>query len=195
MKITTNLEKHNVRNPLARFFLDNFYCVMLKKAKNLSPTTVLDVGCGEGFTLLRLKKENIGHKLSGIDNSEQAIAYANKNYPDIEIKKGDVYKLPYKDNSFDLVLCMEVLEHLDEPLVALEELRRVTKKYVLLSVPNEPVFTIQRFLRGQNMKKLGHQPEHIQRWSTKKVKKMVSGVLTIIDFETPLPWTLVIAKK
>ena len=118
---------------------------MLRKAKNLNATTVLDVGCGEGFTLLRLKNENIGQKLSGIDNNEQAIAYANKNYPELEIKKGDVYKLPYKDNSFDLVLCMEVLEHLDKPLVALEELKRVSKKYVLLSVPNEPLFTVQRF--------------------------------------------------
>ena len=195
MKITTNLEKHNVKNPLSRFFLDNFYCVMLRKAKNLNATTVLDVGCGEGFTLLRLKNENIGQKLSGIDNNEQAIAYANKNYPELEIKKGDVYKLPYKDNSFDLVLCMEVLEHLDKPLVALEELKRVSKKYVLLSVPNEPLFTVQRFLRGKNMKRLGGHPEHIQRWGTKAFKKLVSEVMEIVDSETPLPWTLVVAKK
>jgi ubiquinone/menaquinone biosynthesis C-methylase UbiE len=168
---------------------------MLKKAKKLNPMSILDVGCGEGFTLLRLKDENIGKKLSGIDNSDRAISYGKKNFPFLHIKKGDVYKLPFKDNSFDLVLCMEVLEHLDNPIEALIELRRVSRKYVLLSVPNEPLFTYQRFLRGQNMKKFGSHPEHVQHWSTKAFKRLVSEFMHVIDSETPLPWTILVAKK
>lgn len=168
---------------------------MIREARKLKPNTVLDVGCGEGFTLMRLHKEKIGKKLSGIDNMEQAIKLGKKLHPQFKIEKGDIYKLPYKDNSFDLVLCMEVLEHLENPVAALKELKRVSKKYVLLSVPNEPLFTIQRFFRGQNIKKLGSHPEHIQHWSTTSFKKLVSQFFHLVTFETPLPWTLVVAKK
>lgn len=192
---TTNYQKHNVKNPIARFFLNNFYTVMLRESKRLKPTRILDVGCGEGFTLLKLKNEKIGKSLSGIDNLDTAIKIGKKIHPTLNIKKGDIYKLPYPDNSFDLVLCMEVLEHLDKPKAALKELRRVSSKYVLLSVPNEPYFTAQRFLRGQNVKKLGDHPEHIQHWSTKSFKRLVSEFFELVTVETPMPWTFVVAKK
>jgi len=195
MKTTTNYEKHNVKSPISRFFLKNFYTVMIREVKKINPSTILDVGCGEGFTLTRLQEEKIGKTLSGVDNFDKAIELGKKVNPSLKIKKGDIYNLPYKDNSFDLVLCMEVLEHLEKPDKALDELKRVSKKYVLLSVPNEPLFTLQRIFRGLNIKHLGNHPEHIQHWSDKAFKKFVSPVLEIVTIETPLPWTLVVAKK
>ena len=192
---TTNYTKITTNNPISKFFLNNFYRELINELKVLKPESVLDAGCGEGFTLAKLKKASIGQKLEGIEYMDEAIEIGKKINPEIVIKKGDIYKLPYKDNSFDLVLCTEVLEHLDDPGKAINELKRVAKKYVVLTVPNEPLFTIQRILRGKNILGLGAHPEHIQHWSSQKFKDFVSRQLNIVSSKTPLPWTMVVAAK
>lgn len=192
---TTNLEKHTTTNPLGRFFLSRFSHVLREEVTALSPDSVLDVGAGEGFTLQMLADHQIGKKREGIEYADEAIAFGKELHPDVVIKKGDIYALPYKDNSFDVIICSEVLEHLEDPAKALAELRRVTKKYVVLSVPNEPFFTIQRFLRGKNMLRLGDHPEHIQHWTTQRFRNLVSSKMIVKKVRTPLPWTFVIAEK
>lgn len=196
MSKTTNFEKHTTKNPLGKFFLNNFLNTVVKTTRPLNIETVLDVGCGEGFTLARLKKEKIGKSFEGIDNLDESLEIAKKIHPDLNIKKGDIYKLPYKDNSFDLVLCTEVLEHLSDPKKAYKELRRVSRKYVLLSVPNEPFFTIQRMARFQNILHLGAHPEHIQHWSARSFLKFANiREVKMIAKKFPVPWTMVLVKK
>lgn len=191
---TTNFEKHTTVNPVSKFFLNNFYSVLVEEIRKLNPSSILDVGCGEGFTLARLKSEKIGTKWEGIEYMDEAIQIGKEIHPDLVIKKGDIYKLPYKDDSFDVIICTEVLEHLEDPKSALLELKRVSKKHVILSVPNEPHFTISRILRGKNILKLGAHPEHIQHWSEGKFKEFVSSSMDVVSVKTPLPWTMVIAK-
>ncbi len=58
--------------------------------------------------------------------------------------EADVQNLPFKDNSFDIVTCFEVLEHVPDPVAAMKELRRVCKHRLLISVPNDPWFTYTR---------------------------------------------------
>lgn len=195
MAQTTNYEKHTNQNPISRFFLDNFTKVLIDTIKQFKPESILDVGAGEGFVLEKLRQNKIGKKLEGIEYMDEAIALGKKTNPQVKIKKGDIYKLPYKDNSFDLIICTEVLEHLEDPKIALAELKRVTKKHVILSVPNEPLFTIQRFLRGKNILKLGDHPEHIQHWNSNSFRRFVADQLTVKEVKTPLPWTMITAKK
>jgi ubiquinone/menaquinone biosynthesis C-methylase UbiE len=192
---TTNFEKHTTQNPISRFFLTNFANVLMDEIKSLHADSILDVGAGEGFMLEKLRKHKIGKKLEGIEYMDEAIELGKKVNPHVTIKKGDIYALPYKDNSFEVIVCTEVLEHLEDPKKALEELKRVTKKYVVVSVPNEPLFTVQRILRGKNLKKLGAHPEHIQHWNSGKFQKFVANVFTVKSVKTPLPWTMVVAKK
>lgn len=192
---TTNLEKHTTQNPLSRFFLDNFKKLLLEQAKQLSPKSILDVGAGEGFNLEMFRLNNIGSKLEGIEYIDDAIHLGKKLHPKVKIKKGDIYKLPYSANTFDLVICNEVLEHLEDPTAAIKELKRVTKKYLILSVPNEPLFTIQRIFRGKNVLKFGAHPEHIQHWTSGSFEKFVLQYLKVKDIMTPLPWTMITAQK
>lgn len=193
---STNLAKHTTKNPIGRFFLNNFLNTVVKATRPLNIDSILDVGCGEGFTLDRLYKEKIGKTYEGIEYEETAVDLAKKMYPKLTFKQGDIYKLPYKSNSFDLVVCTEVLEHLTDPKKAYRELLRVSRKYVLLSVPNEPFFTIQRIGRFQNVRHLGAHPEHIQHWTYRAFLKFVKvrGV-KIITKKLPVPWTMVILKK
>lgn len=192
---TTNLEKHTTQNPISKFFLNNFKQLLLERVKEIHPESILDVGAGEGFTLEMFRKNNVADKLEGIEYMDDALQLAKKLHPKIKIKKGDIYDLPYKANSFDLVICSEVLEHLEDPKKALIELKRVAKKFLILSVPNEPLFTIQRIVRGKNMLKLGAHPEHIQHWTSGSFEKFVSKICSVKDVQTPLPWILVIAQK
>jgi 2-polyprenyl-3-methyl-5-hydroxy-6-metoxy-1,4-benzoquinol methylase len=193
---STNYEKHTTKNPIGKFFLNNFLNTAVKTIRPLNINSILDVGCGEGFTLERFYKEKIGKNFEGIEYDSEAVKTANELYPHLNIKQGDIYKLPYKNNSFDLVVATEVLEHLENPKKAYRELLRVSRKYVLLSVPNEPFFTWQRIARFQNIRHLGAHPEHIQHWTLRAFTKFVKvrGV-KLITRKLPIPWTMVVIKK
>ncbi len=196
MSETTNYQKHLNTNPFQRFLINNFYKGLVRIVGPLKPKKILDVGCGEGFTLFRLETNKIGEILEGVDNSDDALAFARKLHPSFNTKKGDIYELPYQDNSFDLLICTEVLEHLINPDKALLELKRVTNKYLILSVPNEPFFILANLLRGKYVKTLGNDPEHIGHWTAPLFKKFLRMKgLTIIDTKYPFPWTLVLARK
>jgi 2-polyprenyl-3-methyl-5-hydroxy-6-metoxy-1,4-benzoquinol methylase len=198
---TDNYRKHTTKSSLLqfkffqKFLIGRFLNLVVEETRGLHPESILDVGCGEGFTLKKLKDNHIGKKFEGIDNLDSAIAIGNKVHPDITIKNGDIYDISYKDNSFDLVLCTEVLEHLEDPEKALKELKRVTKKYCLISVPHEPWFMLGNFLRGKNWSRWGNDIEHINHWSTGGITKFVEKEFKIKKVRTPLPWTILIAEK
>lgn len=195
MNQTDNYKKHTSKNPIQKFLIGNFLDTLVVEAGKLKPKSILDVGCGEGFTLQRLKKSNIGERLAGIDFSDKAIEIGSNLHPELQLKKGSIYEIPYPNDIFDLVICTEVLEHLDNPGWALAELRRVTKKYCLISVPHEPWFMLGNFLRGKNLSRLGNDREHIQHWSRNGIKKLINNFLDVVDVKSPFPWTLVFAKK
>jgi ubiquinone/menaquinone biosynthesis C-methylase UbiE len=196
MASTTNFEKHSSNNPLQKMLLDNFYREFFLMLDGEKVESVLDAGCGEGITLRKFKDKKIGKVHEGIEYMEEAIKIGKKVNPDISIKQGDIYKLPFKDNTFDVVVCTEVLEHLDKPKDALKELKRVSKKYLLLSVPNEPWFTFQRIARGKNILKFGAHPEHIQHWTHGAFQSFVSeNGLKILNKKAPFAWTLLLAEK
>lgn len=195
-KLTTdNYRKHTHRNPIQRYLIDNFYKALFAEVKKRKPKTVLDVGCGEGFTLERLRKQNIGEKLEGVDFLKTAIEIGKKAHPELHLKEGTIYDLPYKDKSFDLVICSEVLEHLEDPKKALSELERVAKKHIVLSVPNEPWFMLANFLRGKNWSRWGNDIEHINHWSSKGFKKFVETKFKVLTVRRPFAWTLVIGSR
>ena len=83
---------------------------------------VLDVGCGTGFTLTRLPR---AVRSVGLDYSPAALAFARERAPASSLVRGSAYALPFADGSFDAVLALDVLEHLDDDLAAARELRRV----------------------------------------------------------------------
>ncbi|MDO8264934.1 MAG: methyltransferase domain-containing protein [Candidatus Parcubacteria bacterium] len=102
------------------------YWHQINEVIDLNPENVLEVGIGNKTASNYLK--NLGIEVTTLDADEEL-------GPDIV---SDVLEIPLKDDSFDVVLCAEVLEHLDfekfEP--ALKELKRVAKKYLILSLPH-----------------------------------------------------------
>jgi len=196
METTSNYKKHTSENPLQKFLIENFYKALLQVIGNLGAETILDAGCGEGFTLARLQHKGIAKRFEGIDYSPEAIALGKAMYPSLTLKHGDINILPYDNNCFDIVICSEVLEHLERPEKALKEIERVSKRYCLLSVPNEPFFTIANLLRGKNLPRWGNDIEHINHWSGRSFKKFVEeNGWKLLAIKTPFPWILVLGEK
>lgn len=196
MPETTNYLKHQNQNPIQKALIDNFYRELFKILKPLKAESILDVGCGEGFTLKKLEEKKIGKKNEGIDYSKDAIKLGKKIYPELALFEGDVYGLKYKDNNFDLSICTEVLEHLDDPKKAVAEIKRVTSKYIIFSVPNEPFFIMANFLRGKYLKSFGNHPEHINHWTSGGFESFLKKQgLTIVKSKHPFAWSLVLTKK
>ena len=111
-------------------------------------TQALDIGCGVGYTLQRLPD---GFKKIGVDYSFSALKLASQ-----QLAKGAALvrssgcALPFKDNSFGLITCIEVLEHLEDDAKAVSEISRVLRPGGLLiaSVPNHYYFQEYRELMG-----------------------------------------------
>jgi len=198
MKKTDNFKKHTHRNPIQRFLLDNFFKTLLKLISEKKVDSILDVGCGEGFTLNRLMTNKIGSKWEGIEYSKDAIVLGKKFYPEVKIKQASIYNLPYEDNSFDLVLCTEVLEHLENPDRALKELVRVSNKYLVISVPNEPFFMMAQLIRGKNWSRLGNDIEHINHWTMFSFPQFIKKNARRIKISAqkhPFAWTMLLLEK
>ena len=197
MKQTDNYKKHTHRNPIQRFLLWNFFRNFLNLTAAKKVDSILDVGCGEGFTLNRLKEKGIGKNLEGVEYSKAAIELGHKTYPDITIMQGNIYQLPYKDNAFDLVLCTEVLEHLDDPKKGLKELVRVSNKFLVISVPNEPFFMLAQLARGKNWSRFGNDIEHINHWTMFGFPQFIkkNSKVKILARRFPFAWTMLLLEK
>ncbi|OGH14293.1 MAG: hypothetical protein A2687_01555 [Candidatus Levybacteria bacterium RIFCSPHIGHO2_01_FULL_38_26] len=116
------------RNIFQRFWHVNKLKTVVRLIKD-SQKTILDVGCAGGWFISEISNKFPKTKCHGIDIYDKGIKYAKKIYPKIEFKTADAHKIPYRENSFDLVICTEVLEHLDDPRGALLEIKRVLRKY------------------------------------------------------------------
>lgn len=96
--------------------------------------SILDVGCGGGiFINYLLNSDRHYDRLCGIDRSNSALQHVKT-----EKKLAEINQLPFQNNEFHMVTCLEVLEHLSLNLYpsSLNELSRIAEKYILISVPN-----------------------------------------------------------
>ncbi len=96
--------------------------------------SVLDVGCGDGLFLKKLRERNIGGV--GLDISAEAVEKCKKNNLNTVIFDFTRNKLPFHNNEFATVVTLDVLEHIYHPQQLLQELHRVCDEYLILSVPN-----------------------------------------------------------
>lgn len=94
----------------------------------------LDVGCGDGALSRDLLANGAGHVVA-LDLSIRRTSRAVERGDGVRYLSGSIYELPFPDDSFPLVLCTDLLEHLDDPQRAMSELVRVSRRDVLVSVP------------------------------------------------------------
>ena len=189
--------KYNSKNFIERYLVRKFTETIDKCVKKSNIDRIVDVGCGEGHFSLRYASR--GYSILAIDLEEEAINKikftASEKHLRLDIQQGDVYNLQGITGDNSLVLCLEVLEHLDRPFKALESLKMFTSDSIILSVPREPIWSVLNLLRFKYIRDLGNTPGHIQKWSKKEFVEIVSRYLQIIDVYSPLPWTIIHARK
>jgi 2-polyprenyl-3-methyl-5-hydroxy-6-metoxy-1,4-benzoquinol methylase len=190
-----NLQKYKNPNPLQQWLLRRFFIAINDLLPNTNWAPLLDAGCGEGLSIEKIAANRHVYPVYGLDLSFRSIQLAQKIVPQSLLLQGSVLALPFNNESFQVVICLEVLEHLDEPANCLQELLRVAKGYVLLSVPNEPAFQVANFLRGKNLSRLGNDIDHLQHWTARKFIRFVQQYTQVIAWRTSFPWTIALCHK
>jgi SAM-dependent methyltransferase len=183
------VHKEATKNPLERRMVDGF-AAALERCLPTTATRVLEVGCGEGRQLTAIGSRFPGADLIGIDLPDVELMEAWDGVESAMVQ-GSALTLPFTDDSFDLVLCIEVLEHLPDPEQALREIARVASDAVVVSVPWEPVWRIGNLARGRYVADLGNTPGHIQHWGRRSFSKLVGRHIRIEQVRRPVPWTMI----
>jgi len=108
-----------------------------------------------------------------------------------EIAKLETY---HPITSFEMVVCCEVLEHLEDPIRGLQALSDFGARWYLLSVPIEPLWRILNMMRGAYLKDFGNSPGHIQHWSKASFVRLVSSYFEVVEMKNPMPWTMLLCQ-
>lgn len=186
---TTNYEKFQTGNPVVRRLFDGFFETVARMVEESRPERVLDAGCGEGETIERLGSL-LPHPVTGVDLNPDSVRFAASRLPEDRFDTADLLALPFDTDSFDLVLCLEVLEHIPDPRPALAELARVSSCDLILSVPHEPWFRLGSLARGKYVSGFGNHPEHVNHWNPRTFREFLSGSVEPLEVTTSLPWVI-----
>lgn len=188
--------KYQTRNPIARWLVNGFLESFRALSRATEARTVLEVGCGEGHLSAILARD--GRAVRGIDISPSVIAQARAQ-PDNQahgarFEVGSVYELRPEADAAELVVCCEVLEHLEQPDKALSILARLARPHLLVSVPREPLWRVLNMARGRYLGDLGNTPGHIQHWSQRQFLALLARHVDVVEVRAPLPWTMALCR-
>jgi len=186
--------KYRNRNPLQRFLIRRFLATIESLVPEMRPRgRVLEIGVGEGFVSGHLSEVFPDVHFIGTDRNEEDLRLLQRHFPRIEVHRGDIEdsELP---RDVDLVLCIEVLEHLPEPERALDQILALGPRYAIFSVPHEPWFMLSNFLRGKNLRRFGNDPEHEQLFGKRSFRALLTSRFDVLDLRTPYPWIAALTK-
>ncbi|EIC21342.1 class I SAM-dependent methyltransferase [Thiorhodovibrio frisius] len=192
-------DKYQSTNPLVQRIMQGFELALAALVARSSPASIHEIGCGEGYWVLRWLRA--GYRARGCDFSHTVINIARENArlqlhqaPAELFSVTSVYDLDPALDSADLIVCCEVLEHLQEPTRALAVLASLRAKYLILSVPREPLWRALNILRCAYLPQAGNTPGHIQHWSSHSFQALVAQYFDIIAVRRPLPWCMLLCR-
>ncbi|AST69914.1 MULTISPECIES: bifunctional 2-polyprenyl-6-hydroxyphenol methylase/3-demethylubiquinol 3-O-methyltransferase UbiG [Kosakonia] len=191
-------DKYGSKNPVVKWMMNGFDQALSSFVGKARPTNIHEIGCGEGFWVNKWNASGLNAR--GCDFSTEVIniAKANASASNLAQEKFSVksiYDLDKDHDAADLIVCCEVLEHLEDPQSGIRKLSEVAENYVILSVPREPIWCALNMLRGKYLSSFGNTPGHLQHWSKKSFLKFVGQHFDIVSVASPFPWTMVLCQK
>ena len=190
-------DKYESSNPAIRFltrrFLERLDGILDQVAAETPRGRVLEVGCGEGLIARRLQQR--WADVTALDLPDASLRSWWREHPGPRYVHADASRLPFPDGFFDVVVAVEVMEHLTRPQQGLVEMARVSTGHLVLSVPREPIFRTANMVAGRHVHDWGNPPGHLNHWSTPGFIQFVSQVGGVRAVEKPLPWTVAWARR
>lgn len=184
--------KYTSRNVVVRKLLLRLL-QRLEEAAGSTNGAWVDVGIGEGLALSAMHVD--AGSLVGVEYRFDKLALALERLPSASGVRADAGMLPFSDRSADIVTCLEVLEHLDAPRRAVEELARICRGHCVVSVPWEPFFRLGNLCRGKDVGQWGNNPEHVQQFRPSSLRRLLGSSFEEVQVHPCFPWIIAVARR
>ncbi len=189
-------DKYGSTNPVVRRLMAGFERTLDELLVQADPESLLDVGCGEGVLTARWARRLGLGRVVGVDFDDPQLRaqWEGRQRPNLEFRAMAAEGLAFGDAEFDLVAATEVLEHVADPERVLAEMARVTRRWLLVSVPHEPLWRGLNLARGAYVRQLGNTPGHLNHWTRRGFAALLDGYGDIVDARAPFPWTMLLVR-
>ncbi len=160
------------------------HVLALCKRSGLSPTSVLEIGCGDGALLCELRRREFAGRLEGVEITQAAVEIARERAEIDRVELYDGAHLPGADGAYELGILSHVLEHVPDPSALLAEAARVCGA-VVMEVPLEANLSARRASKREHAQEVGH----LQRLDRDRAREIVAraGLRVAEELEDPLP--------
>lgn len=189
-------DKYGTSNPVARRLMAGFTGELDELVGLTGATEAHEVGCGEGELSIRLARR--GLRVRATDAFGQVLEEARRRASaagvEIAFEATPVEELGPEGHAAELVICCEVLEHLEDPERALEVLARLARPWLIASVPREPLWRALNLARLSYVSELGNTPGHLNHWSKRGFVRFLRRRFEVVEVRSPLPWTMVLCR-
>jgi SAM-dependent methyltransferase len=189
-------DKYGSTNPVVRRLMSGFESSLEELFTKAAPTSLLDVGCGEGVLVHKWAQRLGSTRVVGIDLEEESIqaGWRAHEAPNLEYRVMEASDLPFADGEFALACAIEVLEHVPDPEHTVSEMARCAERHLLVSVPREPLWRIVNMARGAYWSELGNTPGHLNHWSRRSFVELLSRHGEVAEVRSPFPWTMLLVR-
>jgi SAM-dependent methyltransferase len=187
--------KYESENPVVQALVKKFFSDLESVLVPIKGTitSAFEIGCGEGYITGFI--DQMGIPIIGADVSPRIVEIARRNYPGINFSVLSIYDLHTISTTYDMVVANEVLEHLSNPDEAMKEIKKIARKYILISVPNEPFFRLANIVRLKYLKDAGNTPGHVNHWSKRTFGLFLNRHgLKIREIKCSTLWTIVLCE-
>jgi 2-polyprenyl-3-methyl-5-hydroxy-6-metoxy-1,4-benzoquinol methylase len=189
-------DKYASRHPIERRLVRGFLRELYRFVDKSRARSAHEVGCGEGELSLMLAAR--GLQIRGSDVSAAVIDEARRRALDVGLEVPfevrSIHELALDADSAELIICCEVMEHLDDPSAGLEMIARLADPWAIVSVPREPLWRALNMARLKYVGALGNTPGHLQHWSRRGFLRFLERRLDVVATSSPIPWTMALCR-
>ncbi len=190
-------DKYHSANPIARHLMRGFLDAFDMLSARVPVSRALEIGCGEGELTIRLAAR--GFEMRGFDISAEIIEEARKRAVAAGVQAAfrtqRIESIDAAAEAAPLVVCCEVLEHLDDPQHGIDTLAELARPWLLASVPREPLWRALNVLRGKYLAEFGNTPGHVNHWGRAGFLELLARRFEIVESRSPLPWTMALCRR